>query len=248
MRLDRYLVQNNLVSSRTRASECIRAGEVTVNGQVVSKPSDTVSESDQIEVAKNTLRWVSRGALKLLGAFDAWHIDVQGKVCVDIGASTGGFTQVLLEKGAKKVYAIDVGHGELHESVRENPRVVNMEGTHIKDVTKEMFKEPACGERVEPIECVVIDVSFISLEHVLPVVAEILASHGILIALIKPQFEVGKGNTKKGIVKDEKLVAEVKDKIVTLARTLGFDEIETIDSPIVGAKGNREFLMKGVRG
>lgn len=239
MRLDVLLVKENYVTSRERAKERIERGDVTVNAMVVTKSSHEVSEKDTIVIAGEGLRFVSRAGLKLEHAFDMWKFDVVGKTCVDIGASTGGFTEVLLEKGAKKVYALDVGHGQLHPKLRGDERVVNMEGVHIKDVSRKNFDEP--------IECAVIDVSFISLEKVLPKAYELLERGGILVALIKPQFEVGKDNTNKGIVVDGAKRDDAVVKIREYARHLGFEVRDVIDSPILGGNGNKEFLMYGIK-
>lgn len=235
MRLDVFLVKEKGVLSRVQARERILAGDVSMNGIVVTKPALNVSEKDTVTISGEGPRFVSRAGLKLQHAFDEWGLDVTGATCVDIGASTGGFTEVLLRHGARKVYAIDVGHDQLHVSLRNDRRVVSREGVHIKDVTPESFDET--------ISCVVIDVSFISLEKVLPKAKEFLRGGGWCIALIKPQFEVGKDNTKKGIVTDDTKRSEAVVKICACAETLGFHIIGVTHSPIRGGDGNKEFLL-----
>jgi 23S rRNA (cytidine1920-2'-O)/16S rRNA (cytidine1409-2'-O)-methyltransferase len=235
MRLDAILVQKKYAASRERAKERVENGEVSVNGSVITKPAANVLFGDEIVVSGEGLKWVSRAGLKLEKAFEEWQLEVNNQVCLDIGASTGGFTQVLLEHGAQKVYALDVGHGQLHKKVREDARVVNMEGTHIKDVVKSSF--------AETISCVVIDVSFISLDHVLLKAYNILKKGGLLVALIKPQFEVGKNGTRKGVVVFAEQREHVVEKVVSLARDLGFTAHGTIESPIHGGDGNIEYLL-----
>jgi len=235
MRLDAFLVLKEKIPSRARAQKLIEEGKVSVNGKVVTKSAQKISDTDVVILTGSDIPSVSRGALKLLAAFDEWNIDVKGKVCLDIGASTGGFTEVLLERGAKKVFALDVGHGQLHEKIQKDERVVSMEGMNIRDISDKDFDEQ--------IEFVVIDVSFISLEKVLPHVFQLLSESGSFVALVKPQFEVGKENIKKGIVVDEKLRLFALEKIVELVKAAGFKHVKTIDSPIEGGDGNREFLI-----
>lgn len=235
MRLDAYLVQRKYVSSRERAKERIQNGDVTVNGQVITRPATNVLFGDSVVVSGSGLAWVSRAGLKLEKAFEEWNLDVSGQVCLDIGASTGGFTQVLLNNGAQKVYALDVGHGQLHQKVRDDERVVNMEGIHIKDVAKSTFDQS--------ITCIVIDVSFISLEKVLPKAWELLEKGGLLVALIKPQFEVGKDKTRRGIVTRDEQRNNVVSSVISLAKDLGFKVHGTIESPIQGGDGNIEYLF-----
>jgi 23S rRNA (cytidine1920-2'-O)/16S rRNA (cytidine1409-2'-O)-methyltransferase len=235
VRLDSTLVLRGLVSSRARGAALIAGGHVAVGKAVVDDKSFLVSETDTVSLLKADLEWVSRAALKLTHALDHWHIDPGGKVALDIGASTGGFTEVLLSRGAKKVYALDVGHGQLAEKLVNDPRVESMEGMHIKDVSPAQFSEP--------VALIVIDVSFISLEKVLPKAKELLEKNGTLVALIKPQFEVGKAHIKKGIVSDPKLHARVVKHVETVATALGFVVEGVIASPIKGGDGNKEFLM-----
>lgn len=234
-RLDIYLVEAGLIESRNKAQARIAAGEVFVNGAVVAKASLKIMPGDAAEIREHEHHWVSRSGEKLAGAFAAWNIDVRDKTCLDVGASTGGFTEVLLARGARKVYAIDVGHGQLHESLRSDPRVVDMEGTNIRAVSKDDLSEP--------IECIVIDVSFISLEIVLPVVHTLLVEGGVCIALVKPQFEAGKRGTMKGIVKKDLDRTRIVERVEEAAHELGFTDIRRIDSPVTGEKGNKEFLL-----
>ena len=233
-RIDKLLVTRELVESREKAQALLMAGSVTVNGEVVTKAGALVKEDCSIEL-KDTLKYVSRGGLKLEGALDHFSIDVEGLTAMDIGSSTGGFTDCLLQRGVKKVFCIDVGKGILHYRLRSDERITLLEETNIRHL-----KYDEIGEKVD---IIVIDVSFISLEKVLPKAKEFLKDGGKLIALIKPQFEVGKGEVGKGgIVRDEKKHAEVKSKITEFAEELGFKVESIIDSPIQGTKGNREFL------
>ena len=234
-RLDRALVTRGLVSSRARGEALIRDGGVDVNGVIVMSKSFLVGTADLVTLLKGDLEWVSRAALKLASALEHWQIDPKGKVALDIGASTGGFTEVLLSRGAQKVYALDVGHGQLATKLLASTKVVNMESVHIKDVSVKDF--------AEPIDMIVVDVSFISLEKVLPKAKALLHAGGILIALIKPQFEVGKEHVGKGVVTDPKLHASVVDRIKECATALGFAVEGVIASPILGGDGNKEFLL-----
>lgn len=235
MRLDKYLIAEGKSTSRERAKALITEGGVLVNNKVVTKPSYSVVSEDVVEVKGSEIPWVSRAALKLEKACDFWDIDVSKKVCLDIGASTGGFTEVLLSRGAQKVYAVDVGHGQLHERLLHDQRVVNLEGVHIKDVTP--------SDLEETIDCVVTDVSFISLEKVLPKIDELLSREGFFVALIKPQFEVGKDGTKKGVVHDPEKHKEVVAHIEDIVAQKGFVVVGVTESPIEGGDGNKEFLI-----
>lgn len=236
VRLDQLLVARSLAPSRERARALVLAGAVRVNGETAHRAAAAVPETAEVTVAE-AAAYVSRGGEKLAGALEDFAIDVTGRVALDIGASTGGFTEVLLAHGAKKVYALDVGHAQLAEKLRKDKKVVNMEGVHIKDVTPADFKDK--------IDIVVIDVSFISLEKVLPKAKTLLKKNGALIALIKPQFEVGKqaAGKGKGIVTDPKLHAAVAGRIETVVAELGFDVLGVSASPILGGDGNREFLI-----
>lgn len=235
MRLDRALVERGLATSRTRAEALIDEGGVSVNGVVVNEKDFPVKPKDKLVMVREELRWVSRAGIKLAHAMERWHIDVKGKVALDIGASTGGFTDVLLSHGVGKVFALDVGHGQLAPKILNDKRVINMEGVHIKDVTKKDFDEK--------IDIIVIDVSFISLDKVLPKAKELLKKNGVIIMLIKPQFEVGKENIGKGVVTDPKLHANVAMKIENLTMELGFEVLGVLASPILGGDGNKEFLL-----
>jgi 23S rRNA (cytidine1920-2'-O)/16S rRNA (cytidine1409-2'-O)-methyltransferase len=233
-RLDVVMVERSLVDSRAKAQSLIMARRVLVNGQFVDKAGANVAVDDDVAVAELEHPWVGRGGMKLAHAFKELTINVDGKVCADIGASTGGFTDVMLKSGAAKVYAIDVGYGQLDVSLRNDPRVVNREKVNARYLTAESFDDP--------IEFVSIDVSFISLKLILPAVAEFL--RGELVALIKPQFEVGKHEVGKGgIVREESKRQAAIDGVLACAKDLGFEVKGVIESPIKGAEGNVEYLM-----
>ncbi len=235
MRLDAYLVEKGIVKSRERAKEHIKNGEVNVNGKVVYKPSYDVLEEYKVVFCGEKLRYVGRGGLKLEKALDRFGIDVRGKHCIDIGASTGGFTDCLLRNGAAHVYAVDVGHGQLDRSLAEDPRVTNMEGVNINDVSREDF--PDCPEFISA------DVSFVSLKKILPSIVLLLNGRGEAAVLIKPQFEAGKSNIgKNGIVKDRKIHVSVIKDICAFCLNSGF-EVKGLDfSPVSGGDGNIEYL------
>ena len=233
-RLDVALVGRGLVDSRTKAQSLIMARRVLVNGEYVDKAGANVTDEDEVRVAELEHPWVGRGGMKLAHALKEFGADVTGKVCADIGASTGGFTDVMLKSGAARVYSIDVGYGQLDASLRNDPRVINREKVNARYLQPENFDEP--------IDFVSIDVSFISLTLILPAVASFL--RGELVALIKPQFEVGKHDVGKGgIVRDEEKRAAVVQTVVAFARGAGFDVKGVIESPIKGAEGNVEYLM-----
>lgn len=233
-RLDVALVQRGLVSSRERAQEALRAGLVTVNGRKIDRAAFKVGDGDTLEVAGDPIGYVGRGGLKLEAALDRFGIDPAEQICLDVGASTGGFTDCLLRRGAQRVYAVDVGRDQLHADLRSDPRVVVMEQTDIRRV-EALPEAPSL---------VAIDVSFISLTLVLPAVARLLRPGGRAIALIKPQFEVGReGLGKGGIVKDTALQTQAVEKVLAAARDLGFGAGEVIDSPVLGTEGNREYLV-----
>lgn len=238
-RLDVALVERGLVDSRAKAQSLIMARRVLVNGQFVDKAGANVVADDELSIAELEHPWVGRGGMKLAQAIKSFAINVDGKTCADIGASTGGFTDVMLKHGAAKVYAIDVGYGQLDVSLRNDPRVINREKVNARYLQPENFDEP--------IDFVSIDVSFISLKLILPAVAGFL--RGELVALIKPQFEVGKHEVGKGgIVREEEKRQAAIDGVVTCAREWGFEVKGVIDSPIRGAEGNVEFLMYASRG
>ena len=238
-RLDLALVERGLVDTRSKAQSLIMARRVLVNGQYVDKAGASVGEDDEIRVAELEHPWVGRGGMKLAHALREFAIDVGGKVCADIGASTGGFTDVMLESGAAKVYAIDVGYGQLDVSLRNDPRVVTREKVNARNLTAADFDET--------IQFVSIDVSFISLKLILPAVKSFL--EGELVALIKPQFEVGRHEVGKGgIVRDEEKRQAAVEGVVAFGREIGFDVKGVIESPVKGAEGNVEFLMHAATG
>ena len=234
-RLDVLLVKRNLADSREKAKALIMSGIVYVNGQKEDKAGTTFDETAPIEVRGNTLKYVSRGGLKLEKALRDFGVDPTGFVCSDSGASTGGFTDCLLQKGAKKVFAIDVGYGQLAWSIRQDPRVVCMERTNIRYVTPE--------DLGEPLDLSVVDVSFISLKIVLPAIQKLLKPTGQVLCLIKPQFEAGKEKVgKKGVVRDPAVHQEVLQDFVALADSLHFTIRDLTFSPVKGPEGNIEFL------
>jgi 23S rRNA (cytidine1920-2'-O)/16S rRNA (cytidine1409-2'-O)-methyltransferase len=234
MRADVYLVDHKFAASRSEAQAAIRAGTVTANGQRILKPAEQIADGAEIVYVK-AHPYVSRGALKLLAALDAFELSPEGHTCLDIGASTGGFTEVLLERGAHRVYAVDVGHGQLREKLVDDPRVVSLEGTDARALTMAHIGGPA--------GVVVADVSFISLKLALPA-ALALARNAWLVALVKPQFEAGRAAVGKGgIVKDEAAQSESVAAVVALLKKLKWTVLGTIDSPIDGGDGNREFLI-----
>jgi 23S rRNA (cytidine1920-2'-O)/16S rRNA (cytidine1409-2'-O)-methyltransferase len=233
-RLDVALVERGLVETRSKAQSLIMARRVLVNGQFVDKAGANIAFDDEVRVAELEHPWVGRGGMKLAHAMQQFAIALKGKVCADIGASTGGFTDVMLKHGAAKVYAIDVGYGQLDVSLRSDPRVVNREKVNARYLQPDNFDEP--------IDFVSIDVSFISLKLILPAVAEFL--RGELVALIKPQFEVGKHEVGKGgIVRDDAKRTAAVESVVEFARSEGFEVKGLIESPIKGAEGNVEYLM-----
>ncbi|MCR9212107.1 MAG: TlyA family RNA methyltransferase [Proteobacteria bacterium] len=236
-RLDLELVTRGLAKSRARAQELISERRVTVGGAIVTKPTRKVSPDSLITVATPEMEWVGRGAKKLLAALFHFQLDPTGKVAADIGASTGGFTQVLLQFGASKVFAVDVGQGQLVSEIAKDIRVVNLEKTNARDLTRNIVPDP--------LNMIVADVSFISLKKVLPAVLQLCTPGAALVALVKPQFEVGKGNVGKGgIVRDAALVNQVAiDMENWINEQSGWSSLGVIDSPITGSDGNREFLL-----
>ena len=238
-RLDVALVDRGLVETRSKAQSLIMARRVLVNGDYVDKAGAPVAADDELRIAALEHPWVGRGGMKLAHALSHFKIDVAGKVCADVGASTGGFTDVMLKNGAAKVYAIDVGYGQLDQSLRKDPRVVNREKVNARYLSEVDFDEP--------IDFTSIDVSFISLKLILPAVAKFL--RGEVVALIKPQFEVGKRDIGKGgIVRDDAKRAEAAQSVVQFARESGFAILGLTESPVKGAEGNIEYLMYGSRG
>lgn len=235
-RLDCVLVDRNMIKSRESAKSMIKDGKVTVNGIVSTKPALNVSDDDIIEVTGEFLRYVGRGGLKLEKAIDKFGIKLDGLVCMDVGASTGGFTDCMLQNGATKIFAIDVGIGQLAEKLIADNRVINLERTDLRDVT---------GENLEcDIDFVSADVSFISLKHILPRVYELLMDGGQAVVLIKPQFEAGKQYIgKNGVVKSANVHRNILMDMTEFARNLGFCVSDICCSPVAGAKGNIEYLM-----
>jgi 23S rRNA (cytidine1920-2'-O)/16S rRNA (cytidine1409-2'-O)-methyltransferase len=233
-RLDRLIVERGLAESREKAQALIMAGEVRVNGQKASKPGQPVESDCTIEMLSRP-PYVSRGGYKLAEALRRFALDVAGKVCADIGSSTGGFTDVLLQNGAARVHAVDVGAGQLDWKLRTDARVVLHEGVNAREVTVEEI-----GERVDFLSC---DVSFISVTLILPAVVSLLQPGGQMVILIKPQFEVGKGQVGKGgIVREPALHRAACERVERAVRESGF-ETAIIESPIAGAEGNKEFLL-----
>lgn len=233
-RADQLLVERGFFESRARAQAAIAAGLVSADGRPVRKASEMVAR-DAALTAEAPHPYVSRGGLKLAGALDAFDFDPRGLTCLDVGSSTGGFTDLLLKRGARHVVAVDVGRDQLHASLRADPRVTSFEGQDIRTLAPESLPErPGLAA---------IDVSFISLRLVLPAVAALLAPRAGIAALIKPQFEAGRAALKKGIVRDEAIQRQVCDDIVAALETLGFAVEGPIPSPIEGGDGNREFLV-----
>ena len=235
MRLDLLLTEQGFFDSREKAKRAIMAGGILVNGQRVDKAGADVPADAEITVKENPNKYVSRGGLKLEKAMQAYDINLSGKVCMDIGASTGGFTDCMLKSGARKVFSVDVGYGQLDWNLRNDPRVVNMERTNIRNVTVDQIGES--------LDFASIDVSFISLKLVLPVAKSLLKQGGELVYLIKPQFEAGREQVgKNGVVRDEKVHRQVLENIISLSLQLSLEPKALTFSPIKGPKGNIEFL------
>lgn len=236
IRLDQYLCQHGLAQSRERAKALIMAGIVYVGEEKSDKPGNMIDENAHVEVRGHDLRYVSRGGLKLEKGMQVFPISPKGKICMDIGASTGGFTDCMLQNGAIKVYAVDVGYGQLAWSLRCDERVVNMERTNIRHVTREQL--------ADEIEFFSVDVSFISLKHIFPVARQITAEHAQGICLVKPQFEAGREKVgKKGVVREAQTHREVIEAAIQYATENGFSVMGLDFSPIKGPEGNIEFLM-----
>ncbi|OGR51610.1 MAG: hypothetical protein A2049_09910 [Elusimicrobia bacterium GWA2_62_23] len=235
-RLDVACVERGLFESREKALRAIMAGLVTVNGRAADKAGQAVREDDALELVKNDCPYVSRGGLKLKGALDAFKVSPAGKVCLDVGVATGGFTDCFLQAGALKVYAVDVGEGQIHERIKNDPRVAFMPQTNARFLKPELFPERP--------ELCAIDVSFISLKMILGPVFSSMASGGEVLALVKPQFELQAADLRRGIVKDEPTRLGVMDGMRRFLKESlpGVKELGLADSPIKGAKGNLEFL------
>jgi 23S rRNA (cytidine1920-2'-O)/16S rRNA (cytidine1409-2'-O)-methyltransferase len=238
-RIDLLLVERGLFESRARARAAIEAGLVSANDKLVLKASETFSPDAALQ-AQPAHPFVSRGGVKLAGALEQYPIPIEDHVCLDVGASTGGFTEVLLANGASVVFAIDVGHGQLHPSLHDHPKIVSMEATDIRSLEgKRLPARP---------DVVVIDVSFISLKAVLPAALALAAAPMHLLALIKPQFEATRKHSKRGIVRDAAVHQEVCNEIAAFAASLGCTDIRVFPSPITGGDGNIEFFIGARRG
>jgi 23S rRNA (cytidine1920-2'-O)/16S rRNA (cytidine1409-2'-O)-methyltransferase len=234
VRIDRLLVERGLFESRAQAQAAIAAGRVTADAAIVTKPSQEVSVEATLS-AQAAHPYVSRGGVKLAAALDHFHCDPSGRVCLDVGASTGGFSDVLIARGARRVYAVDVGRGQLHPSLRAEPRLLSIEGTDIRALEAARLPEAP--------DFVTIDVSFISLKLVLPAALSLTSGPAQLLALIKPQFEAGRRHVKKGIVRDPAVHAAVCDDIAVFVAAQGWEVEGIVPSPIPGGDGNREFFI-----
>lgn len=235
-RLDLELVRRELAATRSKAQNMIKNSSVCVNNKIITRPAFSVEETDKIEIIGETLKYVGKGGLKLEKAICEFEINLDGKVCVDFGASTGGFTDCMLQNGASYVYAVDVGKDQLDKSLLSNSKVNNIENTNIKTVTKSMFEKT--------VDFCSVDLSFISLSFAIPIVNDVLADNGEAVLLIKPQFEAGPENlSKKGIVKDRKIHIKVLERIMTLVQNSGLSILNLSFSPIKGGDGNIEYLI-----
>jgi 23S rRNA (cytidine1920-2'-O)/16S rRNA (cytidine1409-2'-O)-methyltransferase len=243
LRLDQLLVRRGLVESREKAQALIMAGQVDLDGRAAVKAGTMVSEHAAVAVNGPDHPWVSRGGVKLAHALDTFGLDVSGRLALDIGASTGGFTDVLLSRGAARVIAVDVGHGQLHWKLRNDPRVTVIEGLNARHLTRQALPDPGDGADV-----VTIDVSFISLALILPPLLDVTTPGVDVVALVKPQFEAGRRDAPKGVVRDPAVHARVQAEVTARAAAIGWSRVAATPSPIVGAKGNREFLLHFRRG
>jgi 23S rRNA (cytidine1920-2'-O)/16S rRNA (cytidine1409-2'-O)-methyltransferase len=233
-RLDQLLVARGLFPSREQAQRAIMAGEVRIGTRVATKASDLLAPDDEVKVASPS-KYVGRGGLKLEGPLDFFQIDVHGKVVLDIGASTGGFTDCLLQRGAEKIYAVDVGHGQLAWKIRSDPRVIALEKVNARFLSRAQIPEP--------VDLCVIDVSFISLTLILPNAFELLTPEGVILALIKPQFELGRDDVGRGgIIRKPELHEKAKQKIVDFVAALGHLVMGIVPSALTGTDGNQEFF------
>lgn len=235
VRLDQLVVERGLAPSRERARALILAGQVVVNGAPETKAGTHVDAAADIGLTAPDHPYVGRGGVKLAHALDTFHITVAGREALDIGASTGGFTDVLLQRGATRVVALDVGHGQFDWTLRNDPRVVVVEHFNARHL------QPS--DLPAPVDVVTIDVSFISLRHILPVVPPVLRPAGDVVALVKPQFEAGRSEIRKGVIRDASIQARVVDEVSAAAREVGLTPVASTTSPITGAKGNVEFLL-----
>ena len=233
-RIDLLLVERGVVDSRAKARAAVEAGLVTVNGKVITKPADTF-ESDAEIVAEAAHPWVGRGALKLIHALDLWPVAAEGRVALDVGASTGGFTEVLLSRGAETVFAVDVGRDQLHAKLRDDPRVVDLSGVDARALDEDVISTAPT--------LVVSDVSFIALTKALPMALGLAAQGADLVALIKPQFEAGREHVGKGLVKDPEIIARVEREVVEFLEASGWSVKGLTESPITGGDGQVERLV-----
>ncbi len=240
IRLDLALEQRGLAPSRARARDAVLRGTVSVNGTTASKPGQLVGTADRIELNDPASSYVSRAALKLIAGLDVEEVAVAGKVCLDVGASTGGFTQVLLERGATRVYAVDVGHGQLHPDVASNKNVVSMEGINARDLSHDLIPEP--------IDLLVCDVSFVSVTKVLSAPLSLCRDGADAVILIKPQFEVGRENIGKGGIADEAAIDGAVAHVVQFISEQGWQLVRLLPSPITGGDGNKENVALFRRG
>jgi 23S rRNA (cytidine1920-2'-O)/16S rRNA (cytidine1409-2'-O)-methyltransferase len=239
-RLDRLLMDKGYAETRSKALGLIMSGHILVNGKPVTKAGASIEESSEITLKKQ-MPYVSRGALKLEAALDAFQVDVKDMVAIDIGASTGGFSEIMILRGASKIYAVDVGHGQLHWKLRTDPRIICLEGVNARLFTRDLVPE-LC-------DIATFDVSFISLKLVIPPVLNVLKRRASIIALIKPQFEAGKGLVSKGgIIKNQKVIDEVIKEISGFLEGLSLKVQGVIPSPIKGTKGNQEYLIHALKG
>jgi 23S rRNA (cytidine1920-2'-O)/16S rRNA (cytidine1409-2'-O)-methyltransferase len=235
VRLDQLVFDRGLVPSRERARALILAGQISVNGQPVTKAGTPIDADASVDLIAPDHPYVGRGGVKLAHALDTFHLEVSGHEALDIGASTGGFTDVLLQRGATRVVALDVGHGQLDWTIRNDPRVIVIEHFNARHLT------PA--DLPGLVDIVTIDVSFISLRQILPVLPPLLRSGADVVALVKPQFEAGRGEVRKGIVKDTAIHARVITEVTDAAAEVGLTRMSATPSPITGQKGNIEFLL-----
>jgi len=233
--LDQLVIERGLAPSRERARALILAGQVLVDGQLETKAGTQVDTAADLGLVAPDHPYVGRGGVKLAHALDTFHIAVEGREALDIGASTGGFTDVLLKRGATRVVALDVGHGQIDWALRNDPRVVVIEHFNARHL------QPS--DLPGPVDIVTIDVSFISLRQILPVVPSVLRARGDVVALVKPQFEAGRSEIRKGVIRDAAIQARVLDEVSAAAREVGLTPVASTTSPITGAKGNVEFLL-----
>jgi len=235
MRLDQLLVDRGFFSSRNRAKSEIMMGNIIVDHEKITKAGKRFNFDVSVTVKNKSIPFVSRGALKLKGALESFHIMLEGSICIDLGASTGGFTEIMLLNGAKRVYSVDVGYGQLHWKLRKDSRVVVMERTNARHLKNEAFSQP--------VNFISGDLSFISLRHILPVISTILEKKGAAVLLIKPQFELEREKNEKGIVKDSGFRLEAVRRVLSYCGECGMKAIDMVKSSVKGTKGNQEYLI-----